>query len=383
MASIITQPQEPVLARKRQKWVLESPNAPAGGNYRLEFVFPQAGNLPDIVLIQVPDDVLRSEFELSEILDALLAHSLPDATLVSDDALAHKTINATLTNRHTFAGVEQVISTVNISFEAIKAGLGHRAQAFDFHTHFGTRFLAFTGNGMKVTKDTEQFLSFVLLQAAIPVKVVVEVTYDDATTANYEQFDIDFAVGTPMKHIPCSYTALEMATKAEVIGKEILSYTVKLEGYGTGAGFITEAFAFTLVNRKARKSFLFANSAGGWSVLHCFGNFEKESAFKMETAEVNVPLDNTADFAQFNNFSAKVRDNFKVSTGYIQKGSDEVRHCNEFLLSRYRYEISAAGEYLPIVLEDTNYMNDKSQLGLIALRFGYSYAFENEVFDEI
>mgnify|MGYP001045993231 CR=1 FL=1 len=379
--SIITQPQEPVLARKRQQWQVRSTGHGALDRYRVELVLPQAGLLPDIVITQVPDSNDDTFFELSGALDALLAHKLPNATLVSDEDEALQTMDADLIERWN-DGAEQS-ATTNIPFEAIKAGLGHRAQAFDFHTHFGTRFLAFTGNGMKVTKDTEQFLSFVLLQAAIPVKAVVDVSYDDGSTANYEQFDIDFAVGTLMKHIPCSYTALEMATKAEVIGKEILSYSVKLEGYGTGAGFTTEAFAFTLVNKKARKSFLFANSAGGWSVLHCFGNFEQNSAIKMETAEVNVPLGNPADFAQFKNFSNKAQENHTASTGYIKKGSDDTRHCKEFLLSRYRYEISAAGEYLPIVIKDTDYMTDKSQLGLIALRFGYSYAFENEVFDEI
>ncbi|UZR93129.1 hypothetical protein [Chondrinema litorale] len=378
--SIVSQPVQPVLARKRQLWEIQSTSYSALDRYRVEIVFEQPDLLPDIVLTQTPNADGKTFFELSQVLDSLLAHGLPaeGVPAISNDAESYTMLNAIMREKWFDEGEQQ--SDSPFSFACLKAGLGHNLQQFDFNSYFADKFLCFTSNGMKVTKNSQQYLSFLwLANSSVTAQLSVTGSYDDGTTFSYNLTEFDFVAGSPLKIIPCSYVDLALATNAEVADKNIDSFSPVISVDGT----TTQNVHFNLSSKKIRKSFLFANSAGGWSVLHCFGNFEEESSFTYENAEINVPVGNLPNASQFQTFESIEQLSFKTSTGYLS--SIEMLHAREFLKSRFRYEIrkNAAGEisFTPIILKKAAYKTDSSEPGLLAVQFSYDFAFSNKLYD--
>lgn len=384
--SIVSRPGTPVQARTRQQWAVRSTGHGTLDRYRVEFVLPQSDGLPDIVITQVPGADGMTYFELSDVLDALLGHTLPNRYRYSTDRGAYKTIRSSIVERWSESPdgrAQEMTASTPVEIKAIKGGTGHRARPFDFNGYFKDRFLAFTGNGMKVTKDTALYLCFLFTDDMDTDGLAVEVgtRYDDGTaTTRSVPVPVPSAFSGKMMLLTASYENLGLSD-GERPGNMMTGYGVRLKVAGTG--FDMQYFNVELTDRKVRKSFLFANSAGGWSILNCFGNYEEEGSFQMEKVEVNVPIDNGPSFAQYRNFTVKGTDDLKVSTGHLEKGSDEVRHCREFLLSRYRYEIAPGGAFTPIVLNSPKFVRDRSGIGLLALQFTYSYAFDNGLYDLI
>ncbi|MEM1134941.1 MAG: hypothetical protein AAGI07_03810 [Bacteroidota bacterium] len=384
--NILQKPDEPVLARKRQRWTVQTISFTRLEQYRVEMVFEQEDDLPDVVISQIPNSVNVSYFEPSEIIDALLSHKLPIVRVDTDND-SYRLISAKI-REVWFVSNEERENITDISFYALKAGVGHNLQQLDFNSYFSNKMLAFTGNGMKVTKESWQYVSFLwVAQSDAVFRVEGIVYYDDGSSRRYTAYYSELSPGNPfsnfilsarnaLKVIDCSYASLGLANY-DVSGKTIVQFGIEVR---VGA-FRTEPYLFTLVDKPVRQSFLFANSAGGWSVLHCFGNFEEESSFDYKNTEVNVPLNNLPGSIQFKNFDASERQAFTISTGFLKKGGKGMQHAKEFLKSRYRYVINESGDFVPIVLQNATYKTDQSQPGLLAIQFAYQYAFANQLYD--
>ncbi len=376
----VIKPTEPVLTRKRQELTIQTASAALATAdwYQLYLEVPQTG-LDDAVYYKTPNASDDATFQIDELLDSQLDYQLPafDLSGVVEDNSVLKLITVTVAERY-FEGTE-IGNDYSENIWALKAGLGHRLNAYDFHADFiaGNRFLAFTGRGQRVNKETPLFLSFYTENGgSVFFKVRATVTYANGSTqtqvTNYE----DLAPPRPKQ-------VFIIASGFEQLGLSALAPTqtpvsVSITLLNNSDIPISEVFSYKLQTHKAKRSFLFANSAGGWSTLCCFGNATVEAEVERETVERNLAANHMVADRQFRSLPKPASHNQLVETSYLTEA--ERLHTLELFRSPEIYEIGSAS-FLPIRLTSSSIKLSDTYEQLYSSRIEYEDAFVSKVYD--
>lgn len=328
-------------------------------------------------------------FDVSDTLNHFLEYQLPEfapdsVAVVKDEGILKKIAGAYRRYYSVDGEVTDQVA-VEVDLYALKAGFGQRMYGYDFHADFvtpssGKRFLAFTGRSQKVRKDTHSFLSVVLPTTAnFDLVVVAKLLYSDGTNSTHNVISFQYAPTLKENdyeayRFPAGYNQLSLFALA-TSGKEVEKYELQIEIDEVVA---SESFRYELTDKKAVRQFLFANSAGGWSSLVCYG--EEETDFEGETEKYETEPDGflLRQSAQYKTRKFGGREKMKVAAGY---GTEKERmHFLEFLKSDAIYEVTGDA-YLPIVLNKRELRLRNTLPNPISPVVEYDYAFDVDKYD--
>lgn len=371
-------PVSPLLARMRQLIILQSSGYTALDRYRTSIEIPTSTGTAK--LIQKPDVLGYSHFFPNEILDTLLSYDLP-AFNSSDIELAPNTLKEIageyVESYYDGNGDEQRSATAT-TFTAIKSGLGHLLNEYDFLNNFlESKFLSSVGLST-VRKDAQQFLTFFLRNTgSVSFNVFVNFRYVDGTTHEHQihSYTATPTQGMHLYHIPCGWEQCGMEALA---AQEVQYYEIYVQN--TSGALLSEKVRFIPTTEKRFKGLLFFNSMGGVETFYCAGNWEETNDLKKQVIERDLPHNHVSNARQSSTSEVTQKTMFKVSTGYFT--SKDKLLINELLQSKEVYEIDEDA-YIPINITTSKYLTQRSEPALNAVEFTYEYAFDTSLIQEI
>ena len=313
-------------------------------------------------------DPYHVAFYLEKILDSLLSVAPPTATTPYKVYDRYCRFDLNFAEKYGMPAVERAVNIVSVKYALKGKGnwLTMQAGGWSLNDNLGN-FLTNAPNGMDVDAIAPQYLTFFNKTLIGELKLYVQVLWEDGSTSNHAVSNLDMTPNE-MWVVPCGWSQLGI-TNGTLQPKH---YIVSLAQYAAGV------FSSHYTNQRIYypkscegKYIVFHNQKCGIDTVKISDRVTIAIKSEKELLKRVWRMDSWPATEVYRKSSTKMIKAYTMPTDIV--GAEWLM---ELALSKYVWEYTESGQYIPIIINTDSFQITDSKDDLFVLNFEYQQAIE-------